>query len=482
MGKFEVDLFNSFPLSISLEEAKISYNDIQNFLNIIIDKNLDLNSFLLLKNGRLVFEYNKYPYDSNTPRDSFSAVKALISLAVGITVDKGLLNIDEKIVDIFSEHKIKNPDNKLHQISVKHLLTSSTGHDGDALFSCPKDCNDIVKWFLELNIPHEPGKQCRYENPCYLILSHILVKRNNCSVQTLLDKYLFSKIEAKSISWLNLKQDNIPLKFRTTPLDYARVGLLLLNKGVWNGSRVISEEWIQLATLPQIEYPQGSRMNNYGFLFWCDNIGGFSATGDHGQRLIVLPEQDLVVVMTGTEPNHGLIYDYFVDFYKRIKKNIPQDYGTVDNIKILNQSSLSDNKNKLFEAALQITGKTYSFSPQEYCSPSKLGFSFLEQNIFKVIITNNDGVEGEFTGALGNIYHFSKLTPINIFTSILNNDTETEVAVRGNWKTPKIFICEIRPLRYGTVYKYQMEIKSDRIKLTCTCNRRKEILYSKELT
>jgi CubicO group peptidase (beta-lactamase class C family) len=470
-------ILEAFPVRTSLEEAGVSEPQLARFFAAITEQHLDLNSLLLLKGGKLAFEYYAYPYGPNIPRASFSAIKAFIALAVGITVDQGRLDVDECLLDIFPEYPVANPSANLQRMTVRHLLTSSTGHDGPALHWFPDDCDNIVTWFLQQDVPFLPGERCRYENPCFLILSYILIKRNGCPVQQFLEDELFSKIGMGKVGWSTLNPDDIILGIQATPRDYARIGLLCQQYGRWGTEQLISEQWLRTATSKQVPYPEGRRANWYGYLLWCDNIGGFSASGDHGQRILVLPDHDLVVVMTGTEPQHGKLYDALVECLFGEEGHSSAHDVPLDDV-LTTMSPPIPHSTTLPNTAYDISGRRYTFAPQQYSSPAEWCVHFDGTDMFWLDLRNPEGRQNRLRGALDGTFHIETVSPENIFGFRRNTHTETEVAVRGQWTADTVFECDIRPLRYGMAYHYVLTVHEDGVHLFCQMNRRTETLHS----
>ncbi len=470
-------VFDAFPIRISPGEGRFSCRGLFRLFETLREESLELNSLLLLRGGKLAFEYYAHPYGPQIPRDSFSAVKSFISLAVGLVTNEGLLDIEEKVVDVFPEYRMANPSDYLQEMTVKHLLTSSTGHDGDALRWFPDDCDDIVQWFLDLEVPFEPGSQCRIENPTFLILERIVARRAGRSVQHVLIDDIFSKIGMGHVDWVEIEPDGLFTTLRATPLDYARIGLLLYNGGQWGDQLVIPKNWIQAATAKHIAYPEGLRASFYGYLFWCDNLGGFSAVGDHGQRIIVIPERDLIVVMTGTEPEHGRIYDH-------VMQMLACDYEGGDGPS--DERALTDLLTEMDRArpeprymprtAYDINGETYTFVPQQYFAPTELTLHFADGETFRLDIGDGKGRKSTLTGSLNGEFLLGQLPPDNFYSGY--RDAGTEVAARGRWTSDSVFECEIRPLRYGMCHRYVATFHGRGLHLNCRCHRRQEALES----
>ena len=318
----DTKVFDAFPRKIELTEAGLSACALRRMFEVVLEDELELNGLLLLRGGSLAFEHHVYPYRPDIPRMSFSMVEGFITTAVGLIVDQGLLDIDEKVVDIFPEHCPKDVSQHLSEMSVKHLLTSATGHDMAAINTANPmwltDMSDnVIHHFLRFDVPYKPGETLRYE-PTHLMLASIVAKRSGYSAQQLLEKDVFRRAGMKSVSWYEVGPDRLPMLVRATPLDYARFGLLLQNDCRWGDEQLISESWIRDATSSQIEFPNATWLVGLGYFFGRLSFGGFEASGDHGQRIYVIPEMDLVVVMTGTEPRDGRLFGVLLDMLRAI--------------------------------------------------------------------------------------------------------------------------------------------------------------------
>lgn len=473
-------IFKAFPQEIGLEKAGLSPRAIIDMLKVVIEENLELNSLLLLKGGRLAFEHHVYPYRSDTPRMSFSMVEAFITTAVGLIVDQGLLNINERMIDIFPEYRQKDTSEYLKEMSVKHLLISSTGHDPISVSTNPMWLNEasenIVQHFMLQKVPFKPGEKLRYE-PTHLMLAYIIAKRSGYTAQQLLERHLFQRVGMKSVSWYEVGPDLLPMLVSATPLDYARFGLLMQNLGRWGTEQLVSEDWVRTATSKKIDFPEAIRLNGFGYYFGCLRFGGIEVSGDHGQRILAIPERDLVVVMTGTEPRDGRLYDVLLEMLQASNFDSQPGDATKLSDLLTEMNHPSQVASYLPPCAREINEIKYRFVPKQYFPPTQLAFNFGSEDTFKVDYTNARGIRDLLIGSLDGCFRLEQLPPNNMLGSGWRNKG-TEVAVRGRWTTDRTFEFEVRPLSYGTCLRCSLTFESGHVQLYCKHNRREETMVA----
>jgi len=474
-------VFEAFPEKIALEEAGFSSRALLDMFEAVIQEELELNSLLLLKGGRLAFEHHVYPYRADTPRMSFSMVEGFITTAVGLIVDQGLLDIDEKLVDIFPEHRRTDAGGYLEEMSVKHLLTSSTGHDtaalsaGNPLWLMDSRAN-VVQHFMHLEVPFKPGETMRYE-PTHLVLASIVARRSGYSVQQLLETRLFRRVGIERVAWYEVGPDRLPILVSATPLDYARFGLLLQNHGRWGEKQLVSENWVETATSSQIDFPEATRLSGFGYFFGRPNFGGFESSGDHGQRIYVIPEKDLVVIMTGTEPRDGRLFDVLMEMLQASGiEDQPGDAAKLGDL-LAEMNHPTRVPPYLPPCARLISGVSYRFAPEQYFAPTQLALRFEDDDTFAVDLANARGDRSMLVGSLDGRFRVEKLPSDNVLGLGWRNPG-TEVAVRGRWTSDRTFGFEVRPLSYGTCLRCRLTIGDSDVRLYCKHNRREESLVA----
>ncbi|HEY4269825.1 MAG TPA: serine hydrolase [Galbitalea sp.] len=294
---------DSLPRSTAAE-AGISQAAIDAFENAL--EQLDsIHSYMVLKGGAVIGERWWAPAGPEVPHVMWSVSKSFTSTAVGILIDAGSLTLDTKIVDLFADVVPAEPGEWLSQLSVRHLLTMTTGHDDESLPTADREGDvDWVGHILDQPLVYEPGTHFQYNSGASYLLSAIVQRLTGATLLDFLQPRLFAPIGIEAPTW-ELSPQGISvggwgLSLRTE--DLAKFGQLYLQRGVWNGAQVIPEEWTYAATSWQV--PNGDPTEpddwtqGYGYQFWVCRHGAFRGDGKDGQLIVVLPEQDAVVSMT----------------------------------------------------------------------------------------------------------------------------------------------------------------------------------------
>jgi hypothetical protein len=183
---------------------------------------------------------------------------------------------------------------------VRDLLCMSTGHQTEAALG-PADI--WTKAFLAHPVSHKPGTHFLYNTPASYMLSAIVQRVTGLTVLDFLRPRLFEPLGIENPTWGTSPQGvslgGYGLSVRTE--DIARFGQLYLQKGQWNGRRLVPAAWIETATARQTSNgsnPDSDWDQGYGYQFWRCRHGAYRGDGAFGQYCIVLPEQDAVIAIT----------------------------------------------------------------------------------------------------------------------------------------------------------------------------------------
>ncbi|MNZ84414.1 6-aminohexanoate-dimer hydrolase [compost metagenome] len=179
----------------------------------------------------------------------------------------------------------------------------STGHSQDTTFTMVQSKSDWAKAFLEIPIEHEPGTYFLYNTGATYMLSAILEKATGQKLLDYLRPKLFEPLGISGVTTISCPQGIHVGGFgmSMTTEDIAKFGQLYLQKGVWQGQRILSEEWVLAATSEQVSNAhsgQGDWSQGYGFQFWRCQHNSYRGDGAFGQFCVVMPEQDAVIAMT----------------------------------------------------------------------------------------------------------------------------------------------------------------------------------------
>ena len=288
------------------------------YLAAVAESGQDLHSIMVVKDGNVVFEKWMSKGKKNEPHILNSVSKTFTSMAVGLAISEGRLSLEDKLIDIFPEHCPENPSEYLKEINVEHLLTMNCGHSTDPTRKVwDKTGESWVKLFMEYPVTHKPGTIYCYNSLGTYVLSAIVQKVTGEKLADYLFPRLFRPLGINNVSWAEspegINTGGWGLYLKTE--DLAKMGLMILQKGQFNGRQVVSAEWIEAASAAQVPcVPAGMNsdeaykmkkvaktsdwMQGYGYQMWRSRYDSFRADGANGQYILVIPEKNAVVVTT----------------------------------------------------------------------------------------------------------------------------------------------------------------------------------------
>ena len=259
-----------------------------------------MNSFMLVRHGKVIAEGWWAPYDAQSNHELYSLSKSFTSTAVGMAVAEGRLSIDDEVVKFFPEDAPANPSVNLKAMRVRDLLTMACGHQDEV----PSAADKISAMaFLTNAVPHKPGTHFKYNTPATFMCSAIVQKLTGQTVAEYLMPRLFEPLGITqplwNTNWQGISLGGYGLNVRTE--DIARFGQLYLQKGTWQGKQLITKDWVEMATSKQVSNgsnPKSDWDQGYGFQFWRCRHRAYRGDGAFGQYCIVLPEPDAVIAIT----------------------------------------------------------------------------------------------------------------------------------------------------------------------------------------
>jgi CubicO group peptidase (beta-lactamase class C family) len=305
-------------ITASIDNTELDKNLLHEMMVKIIDgKYPNVHSILILKDGKLVFEEYFYEHTIDKLHELRSATKSFVSALTGIAIDKGFIKSkNEKVLSFFPEYELANNSEYKKKITIENLLTNQSGLDCDV--SNPNsvgnettmnNSDDWVKFTLDLPMVDSPGGKGMYCSGNPITLGKIIEKTTKQSLPEFAKQNLFHPLGIKNFVW-NFKPDKSSVEtfcqVYLTSRAMAKFGLLYLNKGNWNGKQIISKDWVQ-QSLRKHSVVQGV---DYGYLWWNKylEVNGtryytFGAQGNGGQKIYLLQEQNMVIVITGGNYN-----------------------------------------------------------------------------------------------------------------------------------------------------------------------------------
>ncbi|MBD2701541.1 serine hydrolase [Spirosoma sp. BT702] len=436
------------------------------FVNTVESSKLNVHSLMVVRHGQVVAEGWWAPYAPQFKHTLYSLSKSFTSTAVGMAVAEKRLTVEDKVVKFFPNDVPATISANLAAMRVKDLLTMSTGHDKDTTPAL-RDATDTswVKTFLAQPVDHEPGTHFIYNSGATYMLSAIVQKLTGQPILSYLKPRLFGPLGIEGEDWevspQGINTGGWGLRVRTE--DIAKFGQLYLQKGVWNGKRLIDEAWINDATRFEVQSGGGGnrpKENNdwqqgYGYQFWRCRNDAYRGDGAFGQYCIVLPKEDAVIAMTSETADMGAILDAV---WKHI---LPALRGTGDKG---TQAALTKKLTTLAFAppamgstspmAAQISGKTFNLADNSLQAKSVTLTFGKDGCIFKLRDNRGDhqvtcGINRWTEGSTT----FPTL-PLRITNTLIPGENNTTVAGSGTWQDANTFVMMwrfIETAHYDTV-------------------------------
>lgn len=262
---------------------------------------VSLHGFVLVRHDRIVAEAYVFPYAAASRHTMYSVSKSFTSSLIGIAIGQGLISsVDERVADIFANVTSQPLAERMGRMTLRHLLTMSSGHSNDTTGRITSTLN-WERAFMELPVEEEPGTRFVYNSGASYMLAAAVQRKSGTTAAAFAEQHLFRPLGITDYTWDTSPQGVISggwgLSLR--PRDMARFGLMYLHGGRWEGRQVVPESWVNEATRRQMHNGNaGFWGSGYGYQFWMNDFGGFRADGAFAQYIFVLPEHDLVAVFT----------------------------------------------------------------------------------------------------------------------------------------------------------------------------------------
>ena len=275
---------------------------------------IEMHSLMIIRHGQVVAEGWWSPYAPELVHLLYSLSKSFTSTAAAFAVAEGLLDLDATVLSYFPELEADITDRRSRSMLVRHVAAMASGHLAETIDrALAIDPVEPVRGFLLIPPDREPGSVFAYNQPCTYTLAVIIQRLTGQTLTEYLRPRLFDPLGIGEVGW---QQDHKGRDLGFTGLHattdaVARLGLLYLQRGVWNGRRLLSEDWVAEATRAQVENPNEPNPDwrrGYGFQFWRSRHG-YRGDGAYGQFCLVLPEQDAVIATTAATENMQGILD-----------------------------------------------------------------------------------------------------------------------------------------------------------------------------
>ena len=298
-----------------------------------------VDSMLVVRHGQVVFEreyqrdydrlfvgkgkpglYNYYdpewhPYWKRGRLHTMQSIsKSVTSALIGIALQRGELpSVGVKVMPYFKAFRT-SPDARREALTLRDVLTMTTGIRWDessttytdAVNNCAamEATEDWIQYVLDQPMADAPGRTFVYNSGATQLLSYLIEQVTGKEADDYANEHLFGPLGI-GYAWKRTPKDLADTEggLYLRPRDLAKIGLLYMKDGAWDGKRILPEGWVRDSTTWHTSTGRGER--GYGYKWWVlrrkdrDGYEAYAGLGYGGQRLIVVPALDLIAVFTG---------------------------------------------------------------------------------------------------------------------------------------------------------------------------------------
>lgn len=263
----------------------------------------NIHSLLVIRNGYIVADVSFYPIKPGEKHDVASVTKSITATLVGAAIQQGYIaTVTQPVLPYFTGRTIANVDANKAAMTIEDLLTMRAG------LACTNEpteltliqmiqSEDYVQFALDLPMASAPGNQFVYCSPVTHLLQAVVQSATRQSTEDFALNSLFVPLGISDYIWPRDPQGMVHGwgDLRLTTYDMAKIGYLYLNQGQWENRQLLPRAWVSDATRA---VRPGADQRTYGYLWWLSPYG-YMAIGRGGQAIAVVPDKNLIIVMTG---------------------------------------------------------------------------------------------------------------------------------------------------------------------------------------
>ena len=324
--------------NITPEKAGVSPANIERYLRTLKKRGASMHSVLMMRWGEVFFEHYYPPFTSDFCHRMYSQTKSFVGIAIGLLQDEGKLSVNDRIIDYFPEKIDTPPSEYLKKLTIKDMLTMRTAGGSHYWF----DSEDKDRTHLYLNEskpdPHRSGTSWSYDSAGSQVLSSLVEKLSGKPLLDYMKEKLFDKMDCfKTAEMLKTRNGDTwgDSAMLCTTRDIATFALLLMNGGVFEGERLISESYVKEAISAVADNHEDAHgqcfRHGYGYQIWRTEQNGFAFVGMGDQLTICLPDRGFIFSCTADNQFSAVarnlivysLFDMIVDEMK--DEQIPYD-------------------------------------------------------------------------------------------------------------------------------------------------------------
>jgi CubicO group peptidase (beta-lactamase class C family) len=440
------------------EEQGFDSAELADGLQAIRQKEFNIHSLLIIRNGSVVVDAYFYPYDGQTVHDVASVTKSVMTTLIGIAADQGKLELDQPLVSFFPGRTIANRDASKEDITVRHLASMSAGLDctadyDEATLREMQASPDWVQFTLDRPMIDEPGSRFVYCSPGMHLLSAILQQATGMTTLDFARQNLFEPLGIRDVVW-SADPQGVTRGWGDLymhPHDMAKLGYLWLNHGQWEGRQIVSRAWVEDSVKVQLKTGGD---DDYGYGWWVTGEEGeYAAIGRGGQRIQVWPAWDLMLVMTGEGVDIDDIDPFLAPAFTGMAQPLRANHGGVAQLETalvaIAQPPAPEPVAPLPETAQAVSGQIFIFEPNPI-EVEALGLEFDGSAEAMLHIRSIGGQMESWPVGLDGVYRMSM------------DDDGLPRGLRGGWADDQTFVLEYAGIAHNDHFTFRLHFEGDR--------------------
>ncbi len=447
------------------EEQGIDSGKLAEGLQALRDKNIAIHSLLLIRNGRIVVDAYFYPYDGRSYHNVESVTKSFTTTLIAIAAEQGKLNLDQPVLSFFPEYKIAHRDALKESMTVKDLAKMANGMESMGVMNDEgtleemKASSDWIQFALDRKMVAKPGERFVYDSPGMHMLSAILQQSTGETEFEFARENLFEPLGIQEVFW-----ETDPQGYNhgwgdlyLYPRDAAKLGYLWLSQGVWDDKQIVSKQWVKEAVT---SHSITGGADNYGYGWWVpikQDPKNYFALGRGGQYVLVLPDWNAILVLTGTSFELDTIKPFLLPALASIGNPLPANPAGVAHLdetvaSLLKEPAPSAVK-PLPEIAKTISSKIIVFDPNPFNVKTLQLVFHNSAEAYMELNFSDKQVPRKGTTGLDGVYRFSP------------GRNELPAALRGVWQDDRTFIFDYDEVANRNAYSFVMHFSGDQVTL-----------------
>ena len=350
----------STPEQQGLDSAKLAEG-----VQAIHDSHTAIDSLMIIRNGYVVLDAYFFPYNGSFPHDLGSVTKSVTTTLIGIAAGQGKLQLDQPVVSFFPGRTIANLDERKKSLTVRHLVSMRNGmesqcfHGDEPTLDVMRSQSDWVQAALDRKMTSQPGTSFCYDSPGMHLLSAILQKVTGMTELDYARQVLFEPLGIQEVAWESDPQGyshgwgDLHLK----PQDAAKLGLLWLQRGKWEGRQIVPAAWVSDSV--QAHSRMVGNEYGYGYGMWITPVD-FYALGRGGQFIRVISSMNTIVVVTagGSDIDNTFLVKTLLGAPAHLAANLAGQEKLAAALSAASQGSGPHAAMPLPETARAVSGKT----------------------------------------------------------------------------------------------------------------------------